>query len=118
MTALAPMLPYRVEKDVQREVWRLLGLAGCKRYWMSQMRKTGQTKGIADLYAVHPRRGAAWIETKHPDCAFARDPLAEARSRQSKEQREFEDAHRGAGVAYLLVWDPQQVANWIAGKPS
>lgn len=96
----------RNEKDLQREVWQLLKLAGCKSYWLSQMRRTQQTRGVPDVLTFHPRRGQAWIECKHPT-----DP----KSKQTPDQLEFERQCRLTGETYLLVRDAQQVANWLAG---
>jgi hypothetical protein len=98
---------YRDEKAVQRAVWQLLGVAGCKSYWLSQMRKTGQTKGIADILTFHARRGEAWIETKHP---------TDMSAVQSEDQREFQRQVELTGGTYLLVRHPQTVADWLGGK--
>jgi len=100
-------LDRRDEGDLQREVWQLLKLAGCKSYWLSQVRKTQQTKGVADILTFSPRRGQAWIECKHP------------RSRSSKqrpEQLEFQQWCHRSGVTYLLVRDAQTVADWLSGR--
>lgn len=98
---------YRDEKAVQSAVWQLLKIAGCKSYWLSQMRKTGQTKGIADIFTFHRTRGAAWIETKHP---------TNMQAKQSPEQAEFQEWCKITGQTYLLVRHPQPVADWLGGK--
>lgn len=98
---------YRDEKAVQKAVWQLLGLAGCKRLWLSQMRKTGQTKGLPDLLAFHRVRGQVWIECKHP---------TNTQAKQSPEQAEFQEWCAITGQTYLLVRHPQPVADWLGGK--
>lgn len=100
---------YRDEKAVQRACWQLLGIAGCKRLWLSQMRKTGQTKGLPDLLAFHATRGQVWIETKHP---------TDKSSKQSPEQIDFQEWCALTGQTYLLVRHPQTVADWLSGKKS
>lgn len=105
--ALLETYEYRDEKAVQRACWKLLGLAGCKSYWLSQMRKTGQTKGIPDILTFHARCGQAWIETKHP---------TDLSKTQSEDQETFEEWCNVTGETYLLVRHPQTVANWLAGS--
>jgi hypothetical protein len=55
----------RLEKEIQRDVWRLYRKHGCQVWWMSQPRATKQTPGPGDLIVFHARTGNAWWhETK------------------------------------------------------
>lgn len=59
--------PLPLEDDVQAEVRRLYVAAGCKVYWLSQKRKSGQSKGLADLFVFHRGRAISfWHECKRP----------------------------------------------------
>jgi hypothetical protein len=94
-----------LEKDVQRTVYRLLVKCGCKVYWMSQARKTRQTRGIPDLIAFSPRKGLAFIECK----AKGEKPR--------KDQRTFANWCNLTGVTYILAdsWVP--VRDWLTARP-
>lgn len=73
----------RLEKEIQREAFKELRAHGFTVYWFSQKRRTGQTKGPGDLYAVHEERGlVVWYECKTPT------------GEQSPAQKDFEHAHR------------------------
>lgn len=54
------------EKVVQRAVYTLYVDAGCRVFWLSQARRTGQTRGLPDLYVFHERAGASWWHEVKP----------------------------------------------------
>lgn len=57
-----------LEKDEQRECWRLLLALGWQVKWLSQAQRSQQSKGLPDLFARHHRRGLLlWVEVKRPD---------------------------------------------------
>ncbi len=60
-----------LEKNVERDVTRLLELHGFTVYRLSQGYRaepggTRMTPGVPDLYAVHNVKGALWVEVKTP----------------------------------------------------
>jgi hypothetical protein len=56
-----------LEKDEQRECWRVLLACGFQVKWLSQAWASGQTKGIPDLFARHHGKGLLlWVECKNP----------------------------------------------------
>jgi hypothetical protein len=57
----------RLEKDIQRDVYKRYRNFGCEIYWLSQARETRQTPGVPDLIVFHPRSATAWYhEVKTP----------------------------------------------------
>lgn len=57
-----------IEKDEQRECWRLLLGLGWRVLWLSQAQRSQQSKGIPDIMARHRvRRLLLWVEVKRPD---------------------------------------------------
>jgi hypothetical protein len=60
------------EKAVQRAVYALYVAHGCRVFWLSQARATGQTAGLPDLYVFHEGVGASWWhEVKPPTGALS-----------------------------------------------
>jgi hypothetical protein len=58
----------KLEKVEQKACWRRLRGHGFETWWLSQARRTGQTKGLPDLLAFHEARGlGVWIEVKRPE---------------------------------------------------
>jgi len=57
----------------------------------SQYRASRVTKGLPDVYFLHPKVGGAWIEVKRP------------KGKQSPEQEAFEHACLVCGVLYWLI---------------
>lgn len=79
------------EADEQREIIALLELHGWRTWRIGQRNATGtQDAGVADLYALHPRFGAVWVEAKRPDGG-----------RQSPAQLDFQRACVAARVPYV-----------------
>lgn len=76
------------ESAIQARVVKLFRLAGCKVYPTSQYRVSRQAVGMADLYVVHPARGAWWWE-----CKSDRGSLNPA-------QLDFAKTVRACGVEY------------------
>jgi hypothetical protein len=58
--------PPSLEKDAYEAVVRLLRLAGCEVYRLSQSRASRQTPGIPDLWVFGPRNLYCWLEVKRP----------------------------------------------------
>lgn len=57
-----------LEKDEQRECWRLLLGLGWRVLWLSQAQRSQQSKGLPDLLARHRvRQLLLWVEVKRPD---------------------------------------------------
>ena len=59
----------RLEKEIQRSVRKLYIAHGCRVFWLSQARETGQTAGLGDLFVFYPKGGkpqAWWHEVKTP----------------------------------------------------
>lgn len=79
------------EKQIYEAGVRTLRAAGFVVYRLSQARRTNQSPGIPDAYAMHPQRGLAlWWEAKRPG------------GTQSPPQRQFEAECRACGLPYLL----------------
>ena len=89
------------EKDVQRAVYRLLVQCGCQVYWMSQARKTRQTRGVPDLIAFSPSKGMAFIECKAKGKKLRR------------EQQAFANWCSLTGVQYIVADDIAPVFDWL-----
>jgi hypothetical protein len=54
-----------LEKQEQNAIRKMALAIGFKVYWMSQARRTGQTKGVGDLWLAHRGRCfCAWWESK------------------------------------------------------
>jgi len=80
-----------LEKDEQREIRKLLIAFGFRVYWMSQARKSGQTRGIPDLWFAHESLPiAGWMEVKRA-----------TGGRFSEAQKTFAEDCRRAGVLYV-----------------
>ena len=97
----------RLEKEIQAEAFRELRSRGFTVYWFSQKRRTGQTKGPGDLYAVHEERGLVlWYECKTPT------------GEQSPAQKDFEHAHRYAHQSVkVVVGGIEAVRHYLANIP-
>lgn len=81
----------RLEKEIQRDVWKRYIAFGCVVYWLSQARETKQTAGLGDLYVIHRRRREAWWhETKTLS------------GKQSSAQVDFENWNREAGITVVV----------------
>lgn len=98
----------RLEKEIQAEAFKELRAHGFTVYWFSQKRRTGQTKGPGDLYAVHEERGlVVWYECKTPT------------GEQSPAQKDFEHAHRYAHKSVrVVVGGIEAVRHYLANIPS
>jgi hypothetical protein len=82
----------QLEKDEQRDVYRLYVALGCEVVWFSQPRATMQTEGIPDLKVYCRRKGLTWWhETKRT-----------VGGRQSDEQRHFQQRATCCGEEYVL----------------
>lgn len=82
----------QLEKDEQREVYRLYTSLGCEVVWFSQPRKTMQTEGIPDLLVFCRRKSLAWWhETKRPKGG-----------KQSDRQKWFQDIAQACKQHYIL----------------
>ena len=77
------------ETDVQLAIRRLFESVGYHVWSLSQGRQTRQSAGLPDLYALHPTKGAVWVECKRPG-----GQLSEA-------QQLFADRCAQSGVGYL-----------------
>lgn len=76
MTLIAPpgqKFKPPLEKDVQARCVKLLKLTGWTVYGMSQYRASHVAVGVADLFALHPRLGSLWWETKPPVASWTDD---------------------------------------------
>ena len=61
-----PRAGVRDWKAEQNECRKVFVALGCRVYWLSQARRTGQTPGLGDLWVFAPRLTRAWWwETKH-----------------------------------------------------
>jgi len=78
------------ETEVQREIRRAFLRRGAAVYWLSQARRTGQTRGLPDLLVFDPHQGAVFIECKAQG------------GKPSREQVEFAELCRQAGVGHVL----------------
>lgn len=88
----APPIEQVLEKDEQREVYRLYVAVGCDVIWFSQPRATMQTQGIPDLKVYCRRKRLTWWhETKRPVGGV-----------QSKDQQEFQRRAELCGEHYVL----------------
>ena len=104
-TMRTPMPELRqLEKDVQREQYKLLEAMGYWIGWMSQPRKSHQTTGLGDLYAMHKIRGVLWVESKQDE------------GKQSPAQRDFQIACLSFGVACVVGGVPELVHYLNYGK--
>jgi hypothetical protein len=74
----------------QAEIRRIFIRRGAKVYWMSQKRKSGQTKGVPDLLIFDPHRGLVFVEAKG------------AGGKARPEQVEFREHCIAAGVHHVL----------------
>lgn len=88
----APSLAHVLEKDEQRDVYRLYVAVGCEVIWLSQPRATMQTEGIPDLKVYCRRKGLTWWhETKRPQGG-----------KQSPSQARFQVLAEACGEQYVL----------------
>lgn len=86
---LDPIAEARHWKDEQRNARKVFVALGCRVYWLSQARRTGQTPGLGDLWVFVPKLGLAfWWETKH------------GRGDLSTAQQEFRDLCAACGIRY------------------
>lgn len=94
--------PTWLEKDEQRECWRLLLACGFKAKWLSQARRSEQTKGIPDLLARHvEKRLIVWIEVKNPDDPAEWTPEQQDFAAECIEEKE---TYILGGEAELRAW--------------
>jgi hypothetical protein len=94
-------VPPPLEKTVQQHVKQALASLGFHVSDLSQPRRTMQTVGLPDLWAMHPRwRLALWIEVKRPG------------GKVSLAQSAWHQVARDAGVHVLVVWG---VADLVEG---
>lgn len=98
----------RLEKEIQAEAFKELRAHGFTVYWFSQKRRTGQTKGPGDLYAVHEEKGLlVWYECKTPTGV------------QSPAQVYFEHAHRHMHRSVqVVVGGIEAMRHYLANIPS
>lgn len=88
----APPIEQVLEKDEQRDVYRLYVAVGCEVIWYSQPRATMQTPGVPDLKVYCLRKGLTWWhETKRP-----------VGGQQSPEQKKFQRRAELCGEHYVL----------------
>lgn len=81
----------RIEKLIQRDVWKLYHAFGCECFWLSQARSTRQTAGVPDLIVFHRRSGVMFFhEVKTPTGI------------QSPAQAVFEELCKATGRWYAL----------------
>ena len=81
----------QLEKDEQRDVYRLYVALGCEVVWFSQPRATMQTKGIPDLKVYCVRKALTWWhETKR-----------QVGGKFSKEQVQFQARAEACGELYV-----------------
>jgi hypothetical protein len=81
----------RLEKIIQRDVWKLYRRFNCQCYWMSQARKTRQTAGVPDLIVFNRRARAMWYhEIKTPT------------GEQSPAQKVFQEQCNACAIYYAL----------------
>lgn len=94
-----------LEKDEQRDVYRLYVALGCDVIWFSQPRATMQTPGIPDLKVYCERKALTWWhETKAEQ------------GTQSPAQIEFERRAHVCGEHYILGgWDQAVAAVRVFG---
>ena len=86
----------RLEKLIQAECRKVFLAHGCRVYWFSQKRKTGQTPGIPDLYVFRLAKPllSFWFEVKPPGKELDPDQVA------FKEECELTNTlHAWGGVA-------------------
>jgi len=86
------------ERAIQTRIAHIYASVGCKVYWFSQARPTGQTPGPSDLYLVHRRAGAWWHEVKTE--AGLREALAIRKKPKPTHvaQREFRELHAAIAI--------------------
>lgn len=90
--AKARPIENQLEKDEQRDVYRLYTALGCEVVWFSQPRATMQTEGIPDLKVYCRRKGLTWWhETKRPQGG-----------KQSDAQKRFQARAEACGEHYVL----------------
>lgn len=79
-----------LEKQEQNAIRKMALAIGFKVYWMSQARRTEQTRGVSDLWLSHRgRRFCAWWESKR-----------QVGGHRSSEQIDFGDECLAAGIPY------------------
>jgi hypothetical protein len=79
-----------LERHEQNACRKMALAIGFKVYWMSQARRTGQTRGPSDLWLSHRgRRFCAWWESKR-----------QVGGKRSSEQVDFGDECLAAGIPY------------------
>jgi hypothetical protein len=88
------------EKHVYEQGISLLRQMGWAVYRLSQPRASRQTLGLADVYAMHDRRGPLWWEAKREG------------GKQSARQKAFQNQCIACGVPYVLGGIPE-LAHWL-----
>ena len=79
-----------LERHVYESGVRLLKLAGCKVYRLSQPRRTMQTPGLPDVWIFGPPGCFAWWEAKRPG------------GRLRPEQKEFRAMCLARGIPHVV----------------
>lgn len=97
MTSLTVVLP---EKVVYEQCCQLLKLYGFAVYRLAQPRRSMQSLGLPDLYAMHADRGVLWMECKMDI------------GKQSPAQRAFQAQCQYAKVPYVCGGTPE-LAHWL-----
>lgn len=89
------------ETDIQYSCARLLEACGAWVYCLSQGRPTRQSAGLPDLWVMHPKLGAFWLELKAPH------------GNQSTAQARFEERCVAAKVPYVLARSVAELQGYL-----
>jgi hypothetical protein len=88
------------EKAIYEECCELLRVYNFAVYRLAQPRRSMQSLGIPDLYAMHGNRGAIWMECKTDV------------GKQTAYQKSFQNRCISAGVPYVVGAVPE-LAYWL-----
>jgi VRR-NUC domain len=95
-----------LEGQIAGQIVQALRLIGCTVSSTQQRRRSKQTIGLPDLYAVHEAWGVrCWIEVKTPE------------GRVSRAQQAWHDAERAAGGIVLVCRSAEDALEQIAALP-
>lgn len=89
------------ESDIQYSCSRLLEACGAWVYRLSQGRQTRQSAGLPDLYVLHAKLGAFWVECKQPH------------GNQSTAQVRFQERCTAAKVPYVLARSVAELQGYL-----
>jgi hypothetical protein len=92
------------EADVQYGCKRVLEACGAWVYTLSQGRTTRQSAGLPDLFVLHPRLGAVWVECK------------QLGKQQSDAQVKFEERCAAAKMAYVVARSVAELQGFLRLK--